>query len=89
LPEGEAVDTRDVIRRYLIEHSAKPGISTFDEERSLLDQGVLDSFDLVNLVTFLETEFGITVADDEIDAAVLSAFGRLCAFVEDKQGPTR
>lgn len=50
---------------------------------------MLDSFDLVNLVTFLETEFGITVADDEIDAAVLSAFDRLCAFVEGKRGPTR
>lgn len=83
--QGEDVDTREVIRRYLIEHSATPSITTFDEELSLLDQGVLDSFGLVTLVEFLEVQFGLQVADDEIDAVVFSTFHRLCDFVERKQ----
>lgn len=83
--QGEGVDTREVIRRYLIEHSATPSITTFDEELSLLDQGVLDSFGLVTLVEFLEVQFGLQVADDEIDAVVFSTFHRLCDFVERKQ----
>ncbi len=83
--QGEGVDTREVIRRYLIEHSATPSITTFDEELSLLDQGVLDSFGLVTLVEFLEVQFGLQVADDELDAVVFSTFHRLCDFVERKQ----
>ena len=74
-----------MIRRYLIEHSATLGITTFDEELSLLDQGVLDSFGLVALVEFLEVQLGLQVADDEIDAVVFSTFQRLCDFVERKQ----
>jgi acyl carrier protein len=81
------MDTRDVIRRYLIEHAVTPGLTTFDEKQSLLDQGVLDSFGLVNLVEFLEQRFGLQVADDEIDAAEFSLFDRLCDFVERRQAP--
>ena len=83
------MDTREVIRRYLIEQSATPGLTTFDEERSLLDQGVLDSFGLVALVEFVEQQFGLQVTDDEMDATVLSTYRRLCEFVERKrQGRT-
>jgi acyl carrier protein len=79
------MDTRELIRRYLIDHAVTPGLTTFDEGRSLLEQGVLDSFGLVGLVEFLEERFGLQVADDEIDAAEFSRFDRLCDFVERRR----
>ena len=44
----------------------------------------LDSMAVVNVITALEEHFGISVADDEIDAATFATLGSLGAFVEQK-----
>ena len=44
----------------------------------------LDSIAVVNLITAIEEHFGITVADDEIDAAAFETLGSLTRFVEGK-----
>jgi acyl carrier protein len=44
----------------------------------------LDSMAVVNLITALEEQFGITVDDDEIGAATFETLGSLSAFVEQK-----
>jgi acyl carrier protein len=45
----------------------------------------LDSMAVVNLITAIESHFGITVEDDEIGAATFETLGSLAAFVESKQ----
>ena len=79
------MDVREVISRYLLEHSITPGITTIDGRDSLLRQGILDSFSLVTLVEFLEQQFGLHVADDEIDAEAFATLDGLCDFVARKQ----
>ena len=44
----------------------------------------LDSMAVVNLIMALEEHFGITVADDEIEASTFATLGSLSAFVEQK-----
>jgi acyl carrier protein len=44
----------------------------------------LDSIAVVNLITAVEEHFGITVADDEIDAAAFETLGSLARFIEGK-----
>lgn len=44
----------------------------------------LDSMAVINLIAGLEDHFGISVADDEIDAATFATLGKLAAFVEEK-----
>jgi acyl carrier protein len=46
----------------------------------------LDSMAVVNVITALEEEFGISVADDEINAATFATLGTLTAFVQQKLG---
>jgi acyl carrier protein len=43
-----------------------------------------DSMAVVNVLTTLEDQFGITVADDEVSAEVFETVGALVAFVEGK-----
>jgi acyl carrier protein len=43
-----------------------------------------DSMAVVSVLTMLEEEFGITVADDEISAATFETLGSLTAFVAEK-----
>jgi len=44
----------------------------------------LDSMAVVQLITAVEEHFGISVADDEIDASAFSSLASLAAFVETK-----
>ncbi len=44
----------------------------------------LDSMAVATLITSLEDHFGITIDDDEIDAATFASLGSLVAFVQSK-----
>jgi len=44
----------------------------------------LDSMAVISLITALEEQFGISIGDDEIDAAAFETLGTLTAFVEAK-----
>lgn len=44
----------------------------------------LDSMAVVSLIAGLESHFGITVDDDDIDGSTFSTVGAMVAFVEGK-----
>lgn len=44
----------------------KPGVR-FEECTDLVDKGIVDSIDIVNIISAIETEFGIEIDPDEID----------------------
>lgn len=51
---------------------------------SLLEQGIMDSTGVLELVGFLESQFGIKVADDELVPENLDSVDRIVAFVGRK-----
>jgi acyl carrier protein len=44
----------------------------------------LDSMAVVQIITMLESEFGITIDDDEMSAEVFATVGSLARFVTEK-----
>lgn len=54
------------------------------EDESFLESGVIDSTGVLELVTFLESRFTISVDDDELVPDNLDSVNRLIAFVERK-----
>lgn len=51
---------------------------------SLVESGVIDSTGVLELIEFLEQEFGIAVADTETVPANLDGIDQLVTFVERK-----
>jgi acyl carrier protein len=51
---------------------------------SLLDNGVIDSTGVLELVAFLEEQFGIKVEDDEVIPDNLDSTANIAAYVEKK-----
>ncbi len=39
----------------------------FENEKSLVDDGILDSFDIVSIISALDDEFGVQVRITELD----------------------
>ncbi len=65
-----------------------------DEERllgssdSLLESGLVDSTGVLEIVDFLETDMGVTVADDETLPSNLDSIENLTRFVTRKRSAT-
>jgi acyl carrier protein len=51
----------------------------------LLDQGILDSTAVLEIVTFFEQELGIQVADEEMVPENFGSIARLVAYVDKKK----
>jgi acyl carrier protein len=51
---------------------------------SLLERGILDSTGVLELVAFLEAEFGAIVADEELAPENLDSVSNILAFLERK-----
>ena len=57
----------------------------FSDEDSFLEQGLIDSTGILELVRFLEDRYQLTVEDDELTPENLDSIRRLGIFVVRKQ----
>ncbi len=55
-----------------------------DEEDSLFDSGLLDSFALPDLVSGLESEFDIKIPDSDLNPRKFQSVARITEYVESK-----
>jgi acyl carrier protein len=64
----EQSDTvRNQVREFIQEIANTKGVSSFTDEESLMENGVIDSLSIFRLVSFLEDNFHIRIADEEIN----------------------
>ncbi len=56
-----------------------------DTETSFLESRIIDSTGILELVAYLETTYGISIADHELDPANLDTLNRIAEFVERKR----
>lgn len=72
------------IRKYLIDQFLFGDSRPLERDVSLLEQGIVDSTGILELIHFLEERYGIKVQDDELLPENLDTIGNICAFLERK-----
>ena len=74
-------------RAYITENFlyARPDYVVGDDEH-LLEKGIVDSMGMVELITFLQDQFGVEPADDEITEDNFATLQRIAGFVTRKLG---
>ena len=70
--------------RVFVGDSFYPSAALADDA-SLLDQGIIDSTGVLEVIGFLESTFGITVEDAEMLPENLDSIQRISDFVARKQ----
>ena len=55
------------------------------DDMSLIDNNLVDSTGVLELVFFLESTFGISVKDTEVIPQNLDSIGAMAAFIESKR----
>ena len=56
----------------------------FENETALIDDSLLESFDVIQIVTSLMAEFDISIDADDIEPVNLNSLDAICAMVERK-----
>jgi len=56
----------------------------FGDETSFLDSGIIDSTGVLELITFLEGEFGIKIEDEEIIPQNLDSIQNIISYTSRK-----
>ncbi len=75
----------DLIRSYISQNILFSGNSyPYPDDASFLDEGIVDSMNVLELVTFVEDRFGITVDDQEIVPDHFDSVSKLAAYVQSR-----
>ncbi len=75
------MDTEARIRAFVTENYYVGDAVAFDDDTPLLDTGIVDSTGVLEIVAFLEQEFGLTIPDRDIRPANLDSIARIAAYV--------
>ncbi|MET0598482.1 MAG: acyl carrier protein [Mesorhizobium sp.] len=82
-------DTTSRIRAFIVENFLFGDDGALvDDQASLIDADLVNSTGILELVSFIEAEFGLSIADPEIVPENLDSVARLAAFVERKVAAT-
>jgi acyl carrier protein len=74
------------VRQYILENYLfTDDESALGNEDSFLDQGILDSTGIMELIYFIEDEYGVKVEDEEMIPENLDSVARVVAYVERKR----
>ena len=77
-------DTREKVRAFIIEHFLFGQGNDLKDDTSFLEQGIIDSTGVLELVAFLERTFSIKIDADETLPDNLDSIDAICAFLPTK-----
>jgi acyl carrier protein len=84
------MDTRNVIKPFIINNFLKGDKSiTLRDDSLFIEDGIIDSVGVLELVAFIEETFGFRVEDEELIPENLDSINRLVTYVELKLAITK
>ena len=80
--------TADRIRQFVFEKFPLARKRSVKDSDELLESGIVDSLGILDLVALLETEFGLTVSDDDLLPENFRSIERISEFAQQRR-PTK
>lgn len=77
-------DIKTQIRTFIIENFLFGNAEGFNDDTSFLEEDIIDSTGVLELITFIEEKFAIKVDDEELTPENLDSTNNVAAFLEDK-----
>jgi acyl carrier protein len=75
---------REKIKAFIIENFLFGKDEGLADDTSFLDEGIIDSTGILELVSFIEEEFNIKLADEELVPENLDSINNVVAYLERK-----
>jgi acyl carrier protein len=77
------MEIRSIIKSFLTKQAPKG--TTFSDQDNLLTKGVIDSLKMLDLISFMEKQFGITIDEDEMMPDNFESVDSIVSFVQEKR----
>lgn len=82
-----AETVKDKVRNFIVENFLFGDTSyQLADDASLIENDIIDSTAVLELVAFIEDSFGITMSDADIVPANLDSLARISSFIETRAG---
>lgn len=78
------MDNSSKIRQFIVENFLFGDGQVLKDETSFMQEGIIDSTGILELVFFLEETFGINVEDDELIPENFDSLNRIVKYLESK-----
>ncbi len=78
------MSSRPEIRKFIIENFLYGQDDDFGDEVSFLEKGIIDSTGVLELVSFVEDKFSITVEDQELVPENFDSVSNLASYISKK-----
>jgi acyl carrier protein len=77
-------DVRSKIRGFIVENFLFGNEDGLKDDASFLDEGIIDSTGILEMVSYLEEEFSISVDDEELVPENLDSINNVVAYLTKK-----
>lgn len=77
-------DIKEKIRGFIVENFLFGDAGELNDETSFLSDGIIDSTGILELVDFIESEFGISINDDELIPENLDSIKNVTTYLNKK-----
>ena len=81
--------TATAVRQFVLKNFPLARRQRVTDDASLLESGIVDSTGVLELVGFIQTEFDVTVSDEELLPENFESISRMATFVERKKSGSR
>ena len=78
-------EIKATIKQFIIDNFLFGDDSGLEDDTSFLEEGIIDSTGMLELITFLEEEFAIQLDDEELIPENLDSINNLLAFLSKKE----
>lgn len=82
---GRIIGMLQTIRKFIIDNYLFGEEDKLGNEDSFIETGIIDSTGILELVRFLESTYGIKIADEELLPDNLDSVNKIVAFIYAKQ----
>ena len=84
---GRAEEVKSHVTEFILGNFPAMKKRALGDDTLLLESGVVDSIGVLEIVSFLEQKFEITVCDDDLIPENFSSISQIAAFVEARLQP--
>jgi len=79
-------DVKNKIRTFIIDNFLFGDDNGLEDSTSFLDEGIVDSTGILELIEYISDEFNITVEDEELVPENLDSINNVSVFIGKKRG---
>ena len=83
------MNSLEIVRAHIVENFLFGDDSRIGPDTDFMENGILDSTGVLELVGFLEEKFGIKVEDDEVVPDNMNSLEKIAGYISRKTGKTQ